>query len=323
MIAPIVAATALGGLLALILPVPKPGLTLGQFDHAWPLAAGALCLGRLAIARRGATQFSDVRLTLIVGAGRVGRMIEQRLRREPGLGLDPAGFVDDDPLFGGDGDAAAPVLGGMGELEQIIRTHNIRHVLIAFSKASEDELLDAVRHCERLGDTVAVVPRLFELAMRQRDVPHLGCIPLVGVRRSTPTRAQASAKDLVDRVATLVDRAEWDNYYIEHCGRAEARGCVPDACGRIGYRRRSVGYPRPWVGCGHHGPLQHRYARPRAVPHPLDPSLACSRSLPGFRPRSWASACCNSFTPINGAGSAKLFRSCSGGRAFSPDVIDF
>jgi exopolysaccharide biosynthesis polyprenyl glycosylphosphotransferase len=203
-IAPIIAATALASLV-FVLPLPEPdALTLPQTVQMWLLATVALALTRLGLARLAAKDDADVRSTLIVGAGRVGRIVEQRLRREPSLRLNPVGFLDDDPLYAGDGDSAAPVLGGIGELERVVCEFEIQHVLVAFSKASDDDLVDLVRQCETLGVTVAVVPRLFELAAHRRGVRHLGCIPLVGIRPSTPTDVQVRAKDLVDRVVSVV-----------------------------------------------------------------------------------------------------------------------
>ncbi len=203
-VAVIVAATALASLV-FVLPVPGPDvLTVPQTADAWLLFAGALVLGRLGMARFVSAHLAAGQPTLIVGAGRVGRIVEQRLHSEPELGLNPVGFLDDDPLYAEGSGTGATVLGGVRELEKVVCERRIRHVLIAFSKASDDELVKLVRECERLGVSVAVVPRLFELTARTRGIRYLGGISLVRIRRSAPTRLRVRTKDLIDRVVSAV-----------------------------------------------------------------------------------------------------------------------
>ena len=56
--------------------------------------------------------------TLIVGAGRVGRLTARRLRRIPSSGFSPVGFLDKDPIDTVDDESAPPVLGASWDLEQ-------------------------------------------------------------------------------------------------------------------------------------------------------------------------------------------------------------
>ena len=59
--------------------------------------------------------------TLIVGAGRVGSLVWDRLTEHPELGLAPIGFLDKDPIVGPhDGDDGRPLLGASWDLERVV-----------------------------------------------------------------------------------------------------------------------------------------------------------------------------------------------------------
>ena len=74
--------------------------------------------------------------TLIVGAGKVGRTIAARFRAQRSVGLTPIGFLDKEPLDGMV-DCDLPVLGASWDLEDVVRAHQVEHVVIAFSTAQQ------------------------------------------------------------------------------------------------------------------------------------------------------------------------------------------
>jgi exopolysaccharide biosynthesis polyprenyl glycosylphosphotransferase len=146
--------------------------------------------------------------TLIVGAGKVGHLAAQRLLDEPALGLRPVGFLDKEPLTSEDGLLEAgvtlPVLGASWDLEEVVATHNIEHVLVAFSTAPNHVVLDVVRRCWSLGVSVMVVPRLFEVEGVRARTEHMGALPVVTLSPSNPRGWQFSAKYAVDRVIAAI-----------------------------------------------------------------------------------------------------------------------
>jgi exopolysaccharide biosynthesis polyprenyl glycosylphosphotransferase len=173
----------------------------------WLLIATLVTGGRLGIAgaeavlRRSAR--AGERATLIVGAGRVGQTIAQRLLSEPQFGMEPIGFLDKEPL---DADATLdlPVLGASWDLEQVVAEHDVQHVVVAFSTAPPPVVLEVVRRCWRLGVGVMVVPRLFEVEGRRARVEHLGALPLVALNPSDPRSWQFTVKYALDRVIASI-----------------------------------------------------------------------------------------------------------------------
>jgi exopolysaccharide biosynthesis polyprenyl glycosylphosphotransferase len=141
--------------------------------------------------------------TLVIGAGTVGRQIAERLSRRGELGLRPIGFLDADPLPAPDGAVTHPVLGGIEDLEDVVCRYDVGHVVLSFSSAGHEELLDLSRRCRVLGVDLTVVPRLFEDITRRVSVEHIGGIAVMWVEHANPRSLGFAVKHAVDRVAAL------------------------------------------------------------------------------------------------------------------------
>jgi exopolysaccharide biosynthesis polyprenyl glycosylphosphotransferase len=174
----------------------------------WLLNATFVVAGRASIGgleqllrRSGARRHGA---TLVVGAGRVGHLAAQRLLADPSLGLRPIGFLDKEPLGTGDAPLAAhaslPVLGASWDLEAVVAEHRVDHVVVAFSTAPSNVVLDVVRRCWDLGVSVMVVPRLYEVEGTRARVEHLGALPIVSLSPNDPVGRPMQVKYALDRV---------------------------------------------------------------------------------------------------------------------------
>jgi exopolysaccharide biosynthesis polyprenyl glycosylphosphotransferase len=185
-----------------------------EMVRAWVLATALVLAGRggMGIAERRARIHGTAGSpTLIVGAGRVGRLIARRLIEKPEVGLRPLAFVDDDPLPEVDLDPAQrrketelPIFDTGPDLGAIAREMRIEHAIIGFSSSSHETQLDLARRLHDLGVTVSVVPRLFE-AMPDRVLPQRTVgLPLVSIFPSTPGGWRMSIKYTLDRLLALL-----------------------------------------------------------------------------------------------------------------------
>jgi exopolysaccharide biosynthesis polyprenyl glycosylphosphotransferase len=172
-----------------------------QAVRPWLFATACVLAGRGVLAwaderarRRGET----ARPTLILGAGRVGRLLAQRLLERPELGLRPVGFLDKEPREGLD---SVPVLGASWDLDRIVAEHGVENVIVTFSTAPHEVLLRIARRCEELGVEVSLVPRLFERVPERLSVDHIGGLPLITPHPANPRGAQFAAKYAFDRFA--------------------------------------------------------------------------------------------------------------------------
>jgi exopolysaccharide biosynthesis polyprenyl glycosylphosphotransferase len=172
----------------------------------WVFAAVYVTAGRIALYWSQATARrlgESTRPTLIVGAGKVGRLTAKRLLAHPELGLRPVGFLDKEPL-GDDDDSGLPVLGASWDLDRVVAEHGIEQVIITFSTAPHEVLVRFVNRCEELGVPVAHVPRLYEKTTRRLTVEHIGGLPLLSARAADPKGWHFAVKYALDRVVAGV-----------------------------------------------------------------------------------------------------------------------
>jgi exopolysaccharide biosynthesis polyprenyl glycosylphosphotransferase len=202
----VVAATSLAAMTILTLRelFGAPSDLAAQTIRPWAFATAYIAAGRVALhwsqaqARR---QGEAMRPTLIVGAGRIGRLVAKRLLAHPELGLKPIGFLDKEPMDALDGAVTVPVLGASWDLDQVVLDHDVEQVIVTFSTAPNEVLLRLVRRCEELGVSVSFVPRLFEKVTGRVTIEHIGGLPLVSAHPANPRGWQFAVKYGVDRVA--------------------------------------------------------------------------------------------------------------------------
>jgi exopolysaccharide biosynthesis polyprenyl glycosylphosphotransferase len=192
---------ALAAILSLRVLLGRTEDVSAQSVRLWALATACLVAGRLALqwsrfeTRRGG---ESAKATLIIGAGKVGQLVANRLIEHPEFGLRPVGFLDKEPLA--EPGAAVPILGASWDLEQVIEENGIEHVIVAFSTAPSEVLLREVQRCEHAGVGVSLVPRLFEYMTERVTIEHIGGLPLVSARRTGPNGWQFAVKYAFDRV---------------------------------------------------------------------------------------------------------------------------
>ena len=200
----IVSATAIAtmGVISIRIILADDPHTSGQTAQAWVLAALFLSVGRSALfmSRTRAIARGEGRRTLIVGAGKVGHLVARRLTERPEFGLQPVGFLDNDPLEIEGRTTALPVLGASWDLERILEEHDVEHVIFTFSTAPHAVMLNMVRRCRELGVSASLVPRLFEVSVERVTVEHLGGLPLLEMRPIDPKGWQFLVKYALDRV---------------------------------------------------------------------------------------------------------------------------
>ena len=205
----VVAATSLAAMSVLTLRelFGAPTELAAQTIRPWAFATAYVAAGRIALhwSQAQARRHGEaLRPTLIVGAGRIGRLIAKRLLAHPELGLRPIGFLDKEPMDALDGVVTVPVLGASWDLDEVILDHGVEQVIVTFSRAPSEVLLRLVRRCEELGVSVSFVPRLFEKVTGRVTVEHIGGLPLVSAHPANPRGWQFAVKYAVDRVAAAL-----------------------------------------------------------------------------------------------------------------------
>ncbi|MDQ4069864.1 MAG: sugar transferase [Actinomycetota bacterium] len=187
-----------------LMPAPDVG---GETVRLWAFVTAYLAAGRIALSlqMRRRRRAGGALPTLIVGAGQVGQLVGARLLQNRQLGLLPVGFLDDDPFPGRHPvNHSIPLLGKTDDLETVVSTHHVAHVVVCFSAVTHEVLLDVVRRARRADLDVSLVPRLYEEVTCRVAVGHLGGIPLLQVDQANPRGFAFSVKYALDRVAAAV-----------------------------------------------------------------------------------------------------------------------
>jgi exopolysaccharide biosynthesis polyprenyl glycosylphosphotransferase len=120
---------------------------------------------------------------LIVGAGETGRAVMRNIVARPELGYQVIGFVDDDPGKGNLGRFKA--LGGLDQLEHIVRAERVDEVIITLPSMYHRKIVELVRVCEKNHARARVVPDLLQLSISRVDVDDIGGIPLLSMKDAT------------------------------------------------------------------------------------------------------------------------------------------
>lgn len=157
----------------------------GRTARVAVLAAFLIPAGRLvsyAIVRLSRKRGVFQENTLLIGAGEVGVEVATMLKEHQEFGLVPVGFLD---AFD-DTDLPLPILGDASRLHEVIDSHGVRRVIVAFGFAPDPEVVRLLRALATEEVEVHVVPRFFELGVNARTAfnDDLWGIPLVRLRRA-------------------------------------------------------------------------------------------------------------------------------------------
>ena len=101
--------------------------------------------------------------TLIYGAGAAGDLALREILANPGLGLLPVGFIDDDPRKAGLAVHGLPVHSGNGDLERVLLQTGAGRVVVGARGMSDEQRFDLRSLCDKRG------VRLLELRVELVD----------------------------------------------------------------------------------------------------------------------------------------------------------
>ena len=149
--------------------------------------------------RRG---IGETRL-LVVGSGRLGKLIMQHIAASPNLGFSIVGFLHDMHETPSDF-GRFKMLGTLEDLGMVIRSMQIDEVIIALPSNLHQQSIRSVRLCERLGTSFKLVPDLYELSLSRIDMEAIEGIPLIGIKQASINYTQRIVTRVVDIVVAIL-----------------------------------------------------------------------------------------------------------------------
>lgn len=182
-------------------------LSRGWLLSAWVLTlllvAGGRLLAGWAVGQLAAAGLIG-RRALVVGTHDEGRAIEWVLRRQRRLGLQVAGFIDDALPVGAPLQRGKAVLGGMGELHELIERHAIDVVLVSARASGHAQMLTVVEATVGTLAQVVVSPDVFTVLNTAASVETLPGMPLVAVSKTRLGSGERLVKGILDRLVAAL-----------------------------------------------------------------------------------------------------------------------
>lgn len=140
-----------------------------------------------------AAEVGEVRRVLVAGAGDAGALVVREMQRNPQLGMNPIGFLDDARAKLGKRIHGVQVLGALGDLEAIVESHRVNQVVIAMPTAEGPTIREVIDACRRADVEARAVPGMFELLDGGVSVNRLREVDIADLLRRRPITARAEA----------------------------------------------------------------------------------------------------------------------------------
>jgi len=134
---------------------------------------------------------------VIIGRNELGSLLEQKLRDDPSLRIEPLGFFDDAPTTG----PAVPhgtLLGEPAHLAQFIVKNEVRIVYITWPMARESRILDLLESLRDSTVSIYFVPDVSVASLIQGRVDLVNGMPVVAVCESPFFGIRGLTKRLCD-----------------------------------------------------------------------------------------------------------------------------
>jgi exopolysaccharide biosynthesis polyprenyl glycosylphosphotransferase len=141
------------------------------------------------------------RQVLVVGAGPVGRQVEDQIARKTYLGLRIVGFLDDDP---NKRENHPDILGSIREARGVIHDLAVNDVVIALPQRAHEQVNSLVAELHDLSVKVWVIPDYFHLALHKAVIEEFAGIPMLDLRAPALNDYQRMLKRTFDLVLSVL-----------------------------------------------------------------------------------------------------------------------
>jgi putative colanic acid biosynthesis UDP-glucose lipid carrier transferase len=177
-----------------------------EFSRAWSIYwlgigfaghlgfRGSLRLFLRALRSRG----YNLRHIVIVGAGKLGRNIVDRLAQTPWSGLVVRGFYDDDPALASTLVDGIAVLGTVDQAMRDLETASIDQVWIALPLRAEARIRELLEGLRQHAVQVRFVPDIFNFTLLRHSTTEISGLPVISLTESPLEGANRVVKNIED-----------------------------------------------------------------------------------------------------------------------------
>jgi Undecaprenyl-phosphate galactose phosphotransferase WbaP len=137
---------------------------------------------------------------IVLGAGRTGALLIERLQQNPGLSLKVVACYDDDPLRFGTALHGVPVLGSLRAAPAARPSMGVHHALVAMPGLDPDRLTQLIRRYAGVFPHLVLVPNLFGMTSVGVDGRDLAGVVGLHVRQNLLFPTKRALKRVMDLV---------------------------------------------------------------------------------------------------------------------------
>jgi Undecaprenyl-phosphate galactose phosphotransferase WbaP len=143
---------------------------------------------------------------LIIGAGKTGGLIYSALKRDPNLGLDVVGFLDDDPEKIGKRIDGIRIHGGVDKAHKYIGRSGIDDVIIAMPGCRKEKVFSLINNLQHKTGNILLIPDLFGLTVLGTNLQHFFQEQTIGleVRNNLANPVNIIIKKAFDLIVSLL-----------------------------------------------------------------------------------------------------------------------
>ena len=126
----------------------------------------------------------NLRFTLVVGNGKLGREVVEKIQQHMEVGIKIIGFLTDNPDEVGRVIAGARVVGTYDDIQRIIRERTVDQIFIALPLDAHQKMDQILKNIEGEMMDIKVIPDLYQYITLRGSVEEFDGLPIVSLRDS-------------------------------------------------------------------------------------------------------------------------------------------
>jgi undecaprenyl-phosphate galactose phosphotransferase len=146
------------------------------------------------------------RKVLVIGAGKTGELIYKALKRDPNLGLNVVGFLDDDPEKIGRTIGGIKIHAGVDKAQKYIGRCGIEDVVIAMPGCDKKKFISLINKLQHKAQNILLIPDLFGITVLGTNLQHFFQEQAIGleVKNNLAQPVNIFIKKLFDLAASFI-----------------------------------------------------------------------------------------------------------------------
>jgi len=141
---------------------------------------------------------------LIIGAGKSGKLLAEKLLFENFYGIKITGFLDDKVRKGEDVFKEFLCLGKISDLKEVVKKYNVDEIIISIDKIEYENLMELIDRCNELYKSVKLTSELFNIVPEKIVTESYSGIPVVDLSPKVNRNLNYLYKRVFDYTASFI-----------------------------------------------------------------------------------------------------------------------